>query len=101
MDKWIVSAVQGVCRGVTRFNRFSPAVVLYSHFSTQGNKWNRRITCIADFNSSLKDYVLKQELKKDFTHYKEEADRRELFREVYLNLSKDGNKAMYLSWFGK
>lgn len=53
------------------------------------------MTFVADFNSALKDYALKQELKKDFTHYKEEADRREMFREVYLNLAKDGNKAMY------
>ena len=50
---------------------------------------------VADFNTALKEYALKQELKKDFTHYKDEADRREMFREVYLNLAKDGNKVLY------
>lgn len=50
---------------------------------------------VAGFNTALKDYALKQELKKDFTHYKDEADRREMFREVYLNLAKDGNKVLY------
>ena len=34
--------------------------------------------------------VLKQDLKKNFTEYKSAADRKELFREVYLDLMKDG-----------
>lgn len=69
---------------------------MYRHFSEKGSVWKDWIILVADFNAALKDYVLKQELQKDFTHYKEEADRRELFREAYLNLSKEGNKAMYI-----
>ena len=45
---------------------------------------------LANYNELLKDYVLKQDLKKNFTEYKNAADRKELFREVYLDLIKDG-----------
>ena len=45
---------------------------------------------VADLNAKLKDYVLKQDLKKNFTEYKNAADRKELFQEVYLKLAKEG-----------
>lgn len=35
---------------------------------------------LANYNELLKDYVLKQDLKKNFTEYKNAADRKELFR---------------------
>lgn len=43
-----------------------------------------------NYNDLLKDYVLKQDLQKNFTEYKKAEDRKELFREVYLDLIKDG-----------
>ena len=43
-----------------------------------------------NLNDKLKDYVMKQDLKKNLTEYKSAADRKELFREVYLDLMKDG-----------
>lgn len=45
---------------------------------------------VVNLNDKLKDYVMKQDLKKNFTEYKSAADRKELFREVYLDLMKDG-----------
>ena len=45
---------------------------------------------LANYNELLKDYVLKQDLKKNFTEYKNAADRKELFSEVSLDLIKDG-----------
>ncbi|KAK8817209.1 hypothetical protein WA556_003105 [Blastocystis sp. ATCC 50177/Nand II] len=46
----------------------------------------------SDFNAALKDYVLKQDLKKDFTEYKHEADRKEMLRDFYYSLVEDPGK---------
>ena len=92
----VVSAVRVLTRDILRPVQLSSSTILLNHFSSKSKEECVWITPVADFNSALKDYALKQELKKDFTHYKEEADRREMFREVYLNLSKEGNKAMYI-----
>ena len=45
---------------------------------------------LADFNHNLEEYALKQDMRKNFTQYKEQADRKERFRQVYLKLIKEG-----------
>ena len=50
---------------------------------------------LGDFNAALKDYVLKQDLKKDFTEYKHEADRKEMLRDFYYSLIEDPGKLEY------
>ena len=48
-----------------------------------------------DFNAALKDYVLKQDLKKDFTEYKHDADRKEMLRDYYYSVVEDPGKLEY------
>ena len=47
----------------------------------------------------MKDYVLKQDLKKDFTEYKHEADRKEMLRDFYYSLVEDPGKLEFASCF--
>ena len=47
----------------------------------------------------MKDYVLKQDLKKDFTEYKHEADRKEMLRDFYYSLVEDPGKLEYARCF--
>ena len=73
------SALRVVSRGFGIRTQVSAFSVFCQHFSSDVN-----------LNDKLKDYVMKQDLKKNFTEYKSAADRKELFREVYLDLMKDG-----------
>ena len=62
----------------------------FLHFSSDGSAFCLVREHVVNLNDKLKDYVMKQDLKKNFTEYKSAADRKELFREVYLDLMKDG-----------
>lgn len=64
--------------------------VFCQHFSSDGSAFCLVREHVVNLNDKLKDYVMKQDLKKNFTEYKSAADRKELFREVYLDLMKDG-----------
>ena len=86
----IGSALRGASRGFLQRAQL-PAISVFSrHFGNEGSANEMRLIVVADLNAKLKDYVLKQDLKKNFTEYKNAADRKELFQEVYLKLAKEG-----------
>ena len=86
----IGSALRGASRGFLQRVQL-PAISVFSrHFGNEGSTNETRLIVVADLNAKLKYYVLKQDLKKNFTEYKNAADRKELFQEVYLKLAKEG-----------
>ena len=84
------SALRSVSRGMWKQTQL-PAISMFSrHFGNECKAFISFLIPLADLNAKLKDYVLKQDLKKNFTEYKNAADRKELFQEVYLKLAKEG-----------
>ena len=86
----VVSALRVVSRGFGIRTQVPAFSVFCQHFSSDGSALCLVRERVVNLNDKLKDYVMKQDLKKNFTEYKSAADRKELFREVYLDLMKDG-----------